>query len=139
MDEVIQSSINNPLPPPTFTEKELPSQAGKVFIVTGGNSGIGFELVKILYAAGGIVYMAGRDATSMAAAVENIISTTTPSDTNAKIKSLLVDLSDLSTIESCVSTFLAQESRLDVLWNNAGVAQIPAGTVTKQGHEIHSK
>lgn len=34
---------------PSFTEVNLPSQVGKVFIVTGGNNGVGFELVKMLY------------------------------------------------------------------------------------------
>ena len=34
-------------PSPSFTEKHVPSQQGKVFIVTGGNAGVGFELCKI--------------------------------------------------------------------------------------------
>lgn len=47
-------------PQPTYTEQHVPSQKGKVFIVTGGNHGIGFELVKILYATGAKIYMASR-------------------------------------------------------------------------------
>jgi hypothetical protein len=49
-------------PEPTFTAKDVPpgSQASRVFMVTGGNSGIGFELCKILYATGATVYMATR-------------------------------------------------------------------------------
>lgn len=47
-------------PKPTFTEDNVPSQQGKVFIVTGGNSGVGFELCKILYGTGATVYMASR-------------------------------------------------------------------------------
>ncbi|KAF7196804.1 Short-chain dehydrogenase/reductase sthC [Pseudocercospora fuligena] len=47
-------------PPPTLTESNLPSQSGKVFIVTGGAAGVGYELSKILYHAGGKVYIAGR-------------------------------------------------------------------------------
>lgn len=45
---------------PRLTEKNLPSQAGKIFLVTGGNSGLGFELVKVLYGAGATVYLAAR-------------------------------------------------------------------------------
>ena len=40
-------------PSPTLTEDNLPSQAGKVFIITGGTSGIGYELCRILYQIGG--------------------------------------------------------------------------------------
>ena len=47
-------------PTPTLTEANLPSQKGKVFIVTGGASGVGFELCSILYQKGGKVYLAGR-------------------------------------------------------------------------------
>jgi hypothetical protein len=43
-------------PAPSLTESNLPDQAGKVFIVTGGNAGIDFELVKILYGANARVY-----------------------------------------------------------------------------------
>lgn len=45
---------------PLFTEAEVPSQKGKVFIVTGGNSGIGYALIKILYGTGATIYMASR-------------------------------------------------------------------------------
>ncbi|KAH7355160.1 hypothetical protein BKA65DRAFT_394676 [Rhexocercosporidium sp. MPI-PUGE-AT-0058] len=120
---------------PTFTENNVPSLAGKVFIVTGGNAGVGFELVKILYAKGGKVYIASRSSDKIAAAITEIeaIHTTTP----GQLKALHLDLSDLTTISVCVSSFLAQESRLDVLWNNAGISGQPHGTVSKQGHEIH--
>jgi NAD(P)-dependent dehydrogenase (short-subunit alcohol dehydrogenase family) len=119
-------------PKPTFTEENAPSLIGKVFIVTGGNAGVGLELIKILYAKGATVYMAGRSPTRIAVEIEAINSMYTES--LGQLKSLHVDLGDLTTISTCVSTFLAQESRLDVLWNNAGVTQIPAGSVTAQGH-----
>lgn len=47
-------------PKPTLTEDNVPSQRGKVFIVTGGNSGVGYELCKILYGTGATIYMASR-------------------------------------------------------------------------------
>ena len=48
--------------PPTamFTEKEVPAQQGRIFMVTGGNAGIGFELCKFLYGTGATIYMASR-------------------------------------------------------------------------------
>ncbi|KAF2653724.1 NAD(P)-binding protein [Lophiostoma macrostomum CBS 122681] len=59
-------------PSPHFTEAQTPSLAGKVFIVTGGNSGVGFELAKILYSKGGNVYIASRSATRIATAIADI-------------------------------------------------------------------
>lgn len=51
-----------PPTPPPFTGADVPpgSQSGQVFIVTGGNGGIGFELCKILYGSGATIYLAAR-------------------------------------------------------------------------------
>ena len=120
---------------PPFTEKNIISLVGKVFIVTGGNAGLGLEIVKILYSKGATVHMAGRSATLITAEIANIESAYPESC--GQLKSLILDLADLSTISPCVSSFLAQESRLDVLFNNAGVSRRPAGSVSAQGHELH--
>lgn len=45
-------------------------------------------------------------------------------------------LDDLSTIKATAEEFLAKESRLDVIWNNAGVMTPPQGSKTKQGYEL---
>lgn len=63
----LRSTLTQIYPPkPGFTEKNVPtgSQRGRVFIVTGGNAGIGLELTKILYAAGATVYIASRSKVS---------------------------------------------------------------------------
>jgi NAD(P)-dependent dehydrogenase (short-subunit alcohol dehydrogenase family) len=128
------------LPPrPTFTEASIPSLDGRVFIVTGGNAGIGLELVKMLHARGGCtIYIASHSAARISAAIEDIkTSTPTPEAFPAKLESLVVDFGDLSTISKAASEFLAQESRLDILWNNAGIAQAPPGSTTAQGYEAH--
>ncbi len=53
-------------PKATFTEANLTpgSQNGRVFIVTGGNAGIGFELCKLLITTGATIYMASRSKVS---------------------------------------------------------------------------
>ncbi|TVY34381.1 putative oxidoreductase [Lachnellula occidentalis] len=135
---MIGSILTQAFPPsPQFTEKDIPSQAGKVFIVTGGNSGIGLEVVKILYSKGGTVYMAGRNAEKINTAIKALKSAHDPTANPGRIKSLILDLGDLSTIPACAADFLAQESRLDILFNNGGIAQVPAGSVSAQGHEAH--
>ena len=85
------------LPPhPTFTEANIPSPEGKVFIVTGGNAGIGLELVKMLHAHGGCtIYITSRNEARISAAIETIkTSAPTPSDSPAVLKSLVIDFSD---------------------------------------------
>jgi retinol dehydrogenase-12 len=49
---------------------------------------------------------------------------------------LKLDLNDLTTIKASADEFLAQETRLDVLWNNAGVMIPPQGSKTAQGYEL---
>ncbi|KAF2657185.1 NAD(P)-binding protein [Lophiostoma macrostomum CBS 122681] len=126
-------------PPPTFTEFNIPALHGRVFIITGGNAGVGFCLAKMLYSAGGCtIYIASRSASRIQSSISEISTTaSTPAATPSTLKPLVVDFADLRTIAPAVSEFLAHEQRLDVLWNNAGVAQQPPGSTTAQGYEIH--
>ena len=123
-------------PKPTLTSENLPHQTGKVFIVTGGSSGLGLELAKLLYSAGGTGYILTRDeAKSNKVITDTKSSVTTP--TPGTLKFIFLDLADLSTIPTAVSSFLAAESRLDILFNNAGVASAPLDFKTVQGLEPH--
>ena len=121
-------------PHPILTEANLPSQKGKVFIVTGGASGVGFELCSILYQKGGKVYLAGRSETNAQSAISRIKSLF-PSSLGELIF-LQLSLDDLTTIKPAVETFTAKESKLDILFNNAGVSLPPRGSVSAQGHEL---
>lgn len=111
-------------PTPAFADADVPSQRGKVFIVTGGTSGIGFELCRILYRAGGKVYLAIRSSRDDANNVITKIKREFP-DSLGHLRSLFIELDDLSTIKPAVQIFLTLESRLDVLFNNAGVSNPP--------------
>ncbi|THV49388.1 hypothetical protein BGAL_0197g00050 [Botrytis galanthina] len=122
-------------PTPTLTENNLPSQAGKVFIITGGTSGVGLELATILYRAGGKVYIAGRSAASAQKCIEHIKASST-SKPLGQLEFLALELDDLSTIKSSADSFMKKETKLDVLWNNAGVSQPALGSVSKQGFEL---
>lgn len=120
---------------PHFTDANVGSLQGKVFIVTGGNAGVGLELVKILYAKGARIYIAGRSQAKITEAIERIKEI--PTETAGELSSLIVDFNDLTTIAACACEFRAQESRLDVLWNNAGVSQQPPGSTSVPGYERH--
>ncbi|KAH7385138.1 hypothetical protein BKA64DRAFT_158607 [Cadophora sp. MPI-SDFR-AT-0126] len=121
-------------PTPKFTEKELPDQTGKVFIVTGASSGVGKELAQILYSHNAKVYVAARSSEKAEKAIESI-KVAFPNSKGA-IEYLHLDLDDLSTIKASAEEFLSKEKKLDVLWNNAGVMAPPQGSRTKQGYEL---
>ena len=122
------------IPQPTFTEAELPSQAGRVFIVTGGYAGCGKELARMLYSKNGTVYVAGRSQDKGDAAIAEIKSAYPSSD--GKLAFLHLDLADLSTIKKSAQDFMSKEQRLDVLTNNAGVMTPPVGSTTAQNYEL---
>ncbi|KAI0013523.1 retinol dehydrogenase 12 [Xylariaceae sp. FL0662B] len=120
-------------PPAKLTEKNLPDQKGKVFIVTGATSGLGRELANILYAHNSKVYVAARSEDKAARTIDEI-KEKNPQSTGALVY-LPLDLDDLTSIKQSSDKFLSLEQRLDVLWNNAGVMIPPKGTTTKQGFE----
>jgi retinol dehydrogenase 12 len=119
-------------PVPSFTDEDLPSLVGKVFIVTGAASGLGFELAKMLYVAGGTVYIAARSASRCKGAIDKIQAQISGPKSEGKLKNMIIDLADLGAVKGAVEKFLRQETRLDILVNNAGVMLPPAGSKNKQ-------
>ncbi|KAH7369374.1 retinol dehydrogenase [Plectosphaerella cucumerina] len=117
-----------------LTEHNLPDQTGKVFIVTGGNSGVGKALVDILYQRNARVWIATRSEQRTLEAIAEIKKLHPKSKGEILFLSLVLD--DLTTIKASAENFLAQESRLDVVWNNAGVMHPPEGSRTAQGYEL---
>jgi len=121
-------------PAPQFTEKQLADQSGKVFIVTGSTSGIGRALAGILYQRNAKVYIAARSETKAHATIDEIKQE--HPDSKGELVYLHLDLNDLTTIKASADEFLSKDSRLDVLWNNAGVMVPPQGSKSAQGYEL---
>ena len=129
-------------PKSNFTENHIPDQQGRVFIVTGGSSGCGYETAKAVYNLNGRVYIAGRSAKNAEEAIQKIKSSpAAPHSTVQRGKGSLhflkLDLNDLGSIKASANEFLSKESRLDVIWHNAGVMGAPDGSTTVQGFELH--
>lgn len=101
--------------------------------MTGSSSGIGEQLAYILYLKNAKVYVAARSEAKATKAIEGIKSRVPNS--KGQLIYLHLDLDDLATIKPTAETFLAENDRLDVLWNNAGVMVPPQGSKTKQGYE----
>ncbi|KAF2735647.1 NAD(P)-binding protein [Polyplosphaeria fusca] len=121
---------------PTYTEADVASLEGKVFVITGGYSGIGLCLATMLYQSGGKVYIAGRSEAKFLEALKHIQQTVRLEQEGGSIHFLQLELDDLRSIKRTVEEFKKKENRLDVLWNNAGVSQPPIGSVSKQGVEL---
>ncbi|KAK8877052.1 short-chain dehydrogenase protein [Apiospora arundinis] len=121
-------------PKPPFMEKDLPDLHGKVYFITGANTGVGKELARMLYAQNAKVYIAARSEDKALRAIEEI-KQAAPGSSKGALVFIRLDLADLSTIKASVQSFLAQESQLHVLFNNAGVMKPDPGTTTAQGYE----
>ena len=112
--------------------KDVPSLAGKVFLITGGNTGIGKQMALDLSIHGPAqIWIAGRNSET---------GSTTVGELRAKAPSISVhflklDLTSFESIKDAARTFLASSTRLDVLVLNAGIMGGPT-TTTKDGYEM---
>jgi len=104
-----------------WTTKDIPDQNGKVVIVTGANSGIGFEASRALAGRGATVVMACRSLDKGEAAARQIRGEYPEAQLDLK----QIDLADLSSVRAFAEDFLAEYERLDILINNAGVMATP--------------
>ncbi|KAB1112368.1 SDR family NAD(P)-dependent oxidoreductase [Neorhizobium galegae] len=112
-----------------FTEANVPQQAGKSFIVTGANAGVGFEIARVLAARGARVLLGCLEQARAQDAIARI-KRITP---NADLVWLPLDLGDLDSVRTAAE-IAAREPRIDALINNAGIMNPPL-TRTKQGFE----
>ncbi|KAJ7246107.1 NAD(P)-binding protein [Mycena haematopus] len=120
------------LSPPSFRpERDMPDLSGKIVLVTGGNTGIGYETVKQLLVKNAKVYLAARSAEKAVTAIKRL-----EAETKKTAIFLELDLADLPSVRKAAEAFLAQESRLDLLFNNAGVMISPPEMLTAQGHDL---
>lgn len=105
----------------------------KVVIVTGANSRIGKQTALELAKRGAKVYMACRDIKKCEKIRLEIIDKTM----NHNVFSIELDLASMNSIRDFVKKFLEQQSRLDVLINNAAVMEVPTRTLSMEGFELN--
>jgi NAD(P)-dependent dehydrogenase (short-subunit alcohol dehydrogenase family) len=118
-------------PDPAWTPADMPSQAGRIYVVTGGTSGMGFEDARALAAAGARVIIA---AVGIARGDEAIarIRAETPA---AELQFERVDLADLESVRALASRLRSALPRIDGLINNAAIMAPPERGVSPQGLE----
>ncbi|MFT6397260.1 MAG: NAD(P)-dependent dehydrogenase (short-subunit alcohol dehydrogenase family) [Bradymonadia bacterium] len=109
----------------------LPSLSGKTFVVTGGNSGLGFEATRILRGKGARLVITTRSEAKARDAVAALRS----AGPNADVDFVLLDLTEPESIDAAAATILEKCPRLHACINNAGVMQTPERR-TSEGFEL---
>ncbi|MBN1951868.1 MAG: SDR family NAD(P)-dependent oxidoreductase [Bacteroidales bacterium] len=104
-----------------WTIDQVPDLSGKIMVVTGGNSGLGYESVKAFAMKGAEVILASRS-TEKGEVAKSAILKDFP---DGKIKVMQLDLSDLDSVRRLAGKFLDEYEKLDVLMNNAGIMMTP--------------
>jgi NAD(P)-dependent dehydrogenase (short-subunit alcohol dehydrogenase family) len=114
-----------------WTFENIPDQSGKIAIVTGANTGIGYHTARMLVEKGAEVVLACRNQEKGASAARKINLLSGP----GKAVSISLDLSDLSVVRAFSEAVKARYRELHLLINNAGV-MMPPFLKTSEGFEL---
>ncbi|KUJ59339.1 short-chain dehydrogenase [Flavobacteriaceae bacterium CRH] len=114
-----------------WTKENITDQSGKTVIVTGANTGIGFETALALYKAGANVTIACRNKDKAEEAINKMYAI----GGKGTLEIGILDLTNLKAIKTFADDFKSKHSKLDILINNAGVMMPPA-TTTNDGFEL---
>lgn len=114
-----------------WTVQQLPDLTGKNYVITGGNSGIGFEAARHLGKAGADIVLACRNATKAEKAVQNL-----RGEISGSVTSVELDLSNLTSVRHAAKELHQRFTKIDALINNAGIMQVPTLERTADGFEM---
>jgi len=114
----------------SWTLQDIPDLSGRVVVVTGANSGTGFETARVLASRGATVILACRNAMRAEEAVRRIQII----HRGSRVEAQLLDLGSLKSVREAAASIRERFSRLDLLINNAGVMVPPYGK-TEDGFE----
>jgi NAD(P)-dependent dehydrogenase (short-subunit alcohol dehydrogenase family) len=104
-----------------WSERDIPDQSGRVALVTGANSGIGWEAARALAERGASVVLACRTRSKAEDAKDRILE----GAPNATVDLVDLDLSDLASVRKAATRVTGEYERIDLLINNAGVMAVP--------------
>ncbi|MCM3884387.1 oxidoreductase [Frankia sp. R82] len=115
-----------------WTAAEVPDLRGKTAVVTGANSGIGFETTRVLADRGATVIMACRNPVKAEAARTRVLAESPEADVHL----LELDLNSLASARKAADALVTERPTIDIAINNAGVIMLPHGQ-TEDGFEQH--
>jgi NAD(P)-dependent dehydrogenase (short-subunit alcohol dehydrogenase family) len=111
---------------------DIPSQQGKLAVITGATGGLGYETAFALAGAGAEVLVTGRNIEKGTVAIDRI-KRAVPS---AKVRFEMLDLASLRSVRAFAAKMVANAQPLDLLINNAGVMDLPGRRLTEDGFEM---
>jgi NAD(P)-dependent dehydrogenase (short-subunit alcohol dehydrogenase family) len=114
-----------------WTTSDIPDQTGRTAIVTGANTGLGFQTVTALAAHGAHVVLAVRNLEKGKDAVQKIAA----ASPGAAVTLQELDLTSLSSVRAAADELRSKHDGIDLLINNAGVMWTPK-SITKDGFEL---
>lgn len=117
--------------PMTWNEKDVPDESGRVAIVTGSNTGLGYDTARVLAARGARVVLAVRDTAKGEQAAARIRGLSAA----AEVTVHKLDLGSLASVRTAAAELGTAYPRIDLLINNAGVMYPPKQT-TADGFEL---
>ena len=112
-----------------FTESDVTDQSGKTIVITGANTGLGYEAARVLSAKGARVIIACRSQQK----AEDAIARIEKENGRVDVSHVALDLGDLSSVSNCADQ-LQSEDKIDILINNAGI-MVPPYELTTDGFE----
>ena len=115
-----------------WTAADMPDRSGRIAIVTGANSGLGYDTAAALAAKGAHVVLAVRNLEKGNEAADRI----KKASPNAVVAVQELDLTSLDSVRKAADELRAAHPRIDLLINNAGVMYVPTRETTKDGFEM---
>lgn len=122
----------NPFGPKGWTPERLGSLAGKTYLITGANSGAGFEASRVFLSKGAKVVMMNRNADKSNAAIATLKE---EFGSHADVTFVRMDLGSLSSVRDAAEEVLDQVPHMDALICNAAIAQVAKQELTVDGFE----
>lgn len=118
--------------PQGWTPERLGDLSGKTYLITGANSGTGFQAARIFLSKGASVVMLNRSVEKSTAAIQDLKQ---EFGTDTDVRFIRMDLSDLASVRQAATQVLETTPQIDALICNAAIAQVPSQKLTKDGFE----
>ena len=118
--------------PDGWTPERLGDLSGKTYVITGANSGAGFQASRILLSKGASVVMLNRSVEKSQAAIKDLKAEL---GAQADVRFIRMDLAELESVRAASAEVVETVPRIDALICNAAIAQVPTQKFTKDGFE----